>query len=228
MNTGKICPLRALLELAHRFKCRTILDENVSFGTLGDTGRGVTEFYNINRADVDLIVGSMEWALGSISGFCVGSSFIDEHQRLSGLGYCFSASLPPLLTSAAMASLEEIEKNRELLTVLHKQCQLVHDALANLSEFGYSMSGDIQSPVEHLYLTNPPPQDAEKHCPLLHSISQYCIKNGVAIIPASYLDHMEARPRTPSLHITVNVNLTPAVEAASKVLQQASSEFSLS
>lgn len=227
MNTGKICPLRALLELAHRFKCRTILDENVSFGTLGDTGRGVTEFYNINRADVDLIVGSMEWALGSISGFCVGSSFIDEHQRLSGLGYCFSASLPPLLTSAAMASLEEIEKNRELLTVLHKQCQLVHDALANLSEFGYSMSGDIQSPVEHLYLTNPP-QDAEKHCPLLHSISQYCIKNGVAIIPASYLDHMEARPRTPSLHITVNVNLTPAVEAASKVLQQASSEFSLS
>lgn len=48
MNTGNICPLPALLELAHRFKCRTILDENVSFGTLGETGRGVTEHFNVN------------------------------------------------------------------------------------------------------------------------------------------------------------------------------------
>lgn len=48
MNTGNICPLPALLQLAQRFKCRTILDENVSFGTLGDTGRGVTEHFNIN------------------------------------------------------------------------------------------------------------------------------------------------------------------------------------
>ncbi|KAK3922386.1 Serine palmitoyltransferase 1 [Frankliniella fusca] len=228
MNTGNICPLPALLELAHRFKCRTILDENVSFGTLGETGRGVTEFYNVNREDVDLIVGSMEWALGSIGGFCVGSSFIVEHQRLSGLGYCFSASLPPLLTAAAMASLEEIEKNPGLLTALQEKCKLVHEALTNLSEFGFSLSGHVKSPVKHLYLINPP-EDMEKHRCLLHDISQYCIKNGVAIVPASYLDHMEAHPHVPSLRITVNVDLTPGeVEATSKLLQKASSEFSLS
>lgn len=48
MNTGNICPLPSLVELARRFKCRIILDENVSFGTLGETGRGVTEHFNVN------------------------------------------------------------------------------------------------------------------------------------------------------------------------------------
>ncbi|XP_034231659.1 serine palmitoyltransferase 1 [Thrips palmi] len=225
MNTGNICPLPALLNLAHRFKCRTILDENVSFGTLGETGRGVTEHFNVNREDVDLIVGSMEWALGSIGGFCVGSSFIVEHQRLSGLGYCFSASLPPLLTAAAIASLEEIERNPTLMSVLHGKCQDLHNALSNLGEAGFRVSGFSEGPVKHLFLLNPP-EDLGKHQALLHDISQYCISNGVAIIPASYLDQIEAQPRTPSLRITANVDLTKAeMETVIKVLKQAASKF---
>ena len=39
---------------------------------------------------MDLIVGSMEHALAAVGGFCVGSSFIVEHQRLSGLGKILS------------------------------------------------------------------------------------------------------------------------------------------
>ena len=32
-------------------------------------------------------------SLASIGGFCAGDREIVDHQRLSGLGYCFSASL---------------------------------------------------------------------------------------------------------------------------------------
>jgi 7-keto-8-aminopelargonate synthetase-like enzyme len=32
-------------------------------------------------------------------------------QRLSGAGYCFSASLPPMLATAAISALDIIEKN---------------------------------------------------------------------------------------------------------------------
>lgn len=48
-----------------------------------------------------MIMVSMENALSSTGGFCVGRSFVIDHHRLSGLGYCFSASLPPLLATAA-------------------------------------------------------------------------------------------------------------------------------
>ena len=56
-----------------------------------------------------MIAVSMGAALGSIGGFCAGRSFVIDHGRLSGQGYCFSASLPPLLANAAIASLEQLQ-----------------------------------------------------------------------------------------------------------------------
>ncbi len=47
-------------------------------------------------------------ALASVGGFCAGEREIVDHQRLSGLGYCFSASLPPLLATAALGALRAL------------------------------------------------------------------------------------------------------------------------
>jgi serine palmitoyltransferase len=55
----------------------------------------------------------MEMSLGSVGGFCVGSSFVVQHQVLSGQGYCFSASLPPLLASSAIEALNIIETKND-------------------------------------------------------------------------------------------------------------------
>lgn len=52
-------------------------------------------------------------SLGSVGGFCVGSSFVVQHQVLSGQGYCFSASLPPLLATAATEALNIIESKQD-------------------------------------------------------------------------------------------------------------------
>lgn len=52
MNIGDMCPLNKLVELRQKYKLRLILDENISFGTLGKHGRGLTEYLNV---DVRLI-----------------------------------------------------------------------------------------------------------------------------------------------------------------------------
>ncbi len=44
-----------------------------------------------------------------MGGFCAGDREIVDHQRLSGLGYCFSASLPPYLATAAIGALDVLE-----------------------------------------------------------------------------------------------------------------------
>ena len=36
--------------------------------------------------DVDLLMGTLESAIGSIGGFCVGTTYVVEHQTLAGLG----------------------------------------------------------------------------------------------------------------------------------------------
>lgn len=36
--------------------------------------------------DIDLIMATLEYAIGSIGGFCVGTTYVVEHQTLAGLG----------------------------------------------------------------------------------------------------------------------------------------------
>ena len=118
----------------------------------------------------------MEMSLGSVGGFCVGSSFVIQHQVLSGQGYCFSASLPPLLASSAIEALNIIESKNdgklssswrfffvcseieanifwclELFTELEKKCKLVHQKLKALNN--YTVAGIDISPIKHLRLS---------------------------------------------------------------------------
>ena len=44
---GQVTDLPAIIELKHKYKFRLILDETWSFGVLGDTGRGITELFDI-------------------------------------------------------------------------------------------------------------------------------------------------------------------------------------
>ncbi|PSN57428.1 Serine palmitoyltransferase 1 [Blattella germanica] len=222
MNTGHICPLPKLVELRKKYKLRIFIDENISFATLGEHGRGVTEYFNVPKEEVDMVVCSMEWSMATIGGFCVGSTFVVEHQRLSGLGYCFSASLPPILATAAITSLDIMEKDLSLFKNLQTRCQHAHKALSNLTSF--ELKGDADSPVKHLYLRTPmASSDAE--LATLNKVVDFCIEHGVAVITASYLPVEQFSPRN-SIRITVNNMLTEEeINNAVDVLEKASTEI---
>ena len=84
-----------------KYKYRLILDESFSFGTVGRTGRGLTELYNvpvsphntaiflhsdpdnkkkIQASKVDMLLGSIANGLCSSGGFCAGSRNVIDHQ----------------------------------------------------------------------------------------------------------------------------------------------------
>ncbi|KAL5279633.1 SPTLC1 family protein [Megaselia abdita] len=205
MNTGEMCPLPELVAIRKKYQLRLFLDEGISFGTIGKTGRGLTELLNVDPLEIDLICGSLEWAVPSVGGFCVGSHFIIEHQRLSGLGYCFSASLPPLLTQAAITALDTFEEHPEMFSELVEVSKKVHKELASLPKF--KLSGDKLSPVKHLFLEDQQ-KTVEEKILILEQIVEKCLSNSLAIVDAKYLlDKEQANPE-PSLRITVNRKLT--------------------
>ncbi|XP_071438670.1 serine palmitoyltransferase 1 isoform X2 [Hetaerina americana] len=212
MNTGSIAPLPKLIELRKKYKLRIFIDESLSFGTLGSTGRGITEYFNIPVEEVDLLSSSLEWSVASIGGFCAGTSFIVEHQRLSGLGYCFSASLPPLLASAAIKALDIMQENPSMFAELKQNCHLVQESLESIN--GLTLSGHEDSPVKHLYLSVPCETREEEEGKLL-AIVDYCLTHGIALTVPSYLEDKEVNLPRPSLRIAVNILLTK--EEISKV-----------
>lgn len=145
-STGTICPLPKLMEIREKYKLRIFIDESLSFGVLGKEGRGVTEHFGIDRSDVDMIMGSLEGSLGSIGGFGVGASIVVEHQRLSSLGYCFSASLPPFLSQVAVCALDIFENNPGIFGELETICVKVDRQLRSLEH--YNVISDPLSPLK--------------------------------------------------------------------------------
>ncbi|CAG9794080.1 unnamed protein product [Diatraea saccharalis] len=197
-NTGEMCPLKRLVELARQYKLRIILDESLSIGALGKNGRGLTEHLNVPREEIDLIVGSLEHSFATSGGFCAGTHFIVEHQRLSGLGYCFSASLPPMLTQAAISALDIIEEKPSIITELNECSRKVNRALSNLKH--YRFRGDELSPVKHIYLSKDDQTDHLKHT-YLRNIANYCLEKGVAFAVATYLRDVEVNCPEPSIRL---------------------------
>lgn len=72
--------------------------------------------------------------MASVGGFCAGSREIVDHQRLSGLGYCFSAALPPYLAVASISGLDimQAESAPALHTALRENAEYLHKAVKNI------------------------------------------------------------------------------------------------
>lgn len=109
-------------------------------------------FFMLQRTDVDMIMGSLEGSVCSIGGFCVGASVVMEHQRLSGLGYCFSASLPPYLSEIAVQAIDLFENNKIMFQKLQDVALLFHKHLRSLSNF--DLISDPKSPLKVLRPVN--------------------------------------------------------------------------
>ncbi|KAJ2943537.1 hypothetical protein O0L34_g16646 [Tuta absoluta] len=176
----------------------------MTIGVIGKHGRGITEYLDIPRGEIDLIVGSLEHSFASVGGFCAGTEYIVEHNRLSGLGYCFSASLPPLLTQAAISALDILEKNPEYISELEQVSKKLNKALSQLKYFKFR--GDEISPVKHIYLKKDDLTDRLKHS-YLKNITNYCLDKGIAMTVAAYLRDLEHSCPEPSIRLASNRKL---------------------
>nr|XP_023662410.1 serine palmitoyltransferase 1 [Paramormyrops kingsleyae] len=205
VNTGDICPLPDLLKLKYKYKVRIFLEESLSFGVLGDHGRGVTEHFGVNIDDIDLISANMENSLASVGGFCCGRSFVIDHQRLSGQGYCFSASLPPMLAAAAIEALDIMEEDPEIFTILREKCKHVHKALQGIP--GLKVVGEPFTPAIHLQLERSS-GSRDHDVKTLKSIVDYCMDRQIALTQARYLDKEEKFLPPPSIRVVVTVEQT--------------------
>ncbi|MEE6459709.1 hypothetical protein FKM82_000706 [Ascaphus truei] len=209
------------VKLKYKYKVRIFLEESFSFGVLGENGRGVTEHFGINIDDIDLISANMENSLASIGGFCCGRSFVIDHQRLSGQGYCFSASLPPLLASASIEGLNIMEENSDIFRVLREKCKRIHKALQGIS--GLKVIGECVSPAFHLQLEKSS-DCREKDMKLLQEIVNHCMNRKIALTQARYLEKEEKHVPPPSIRVVVTVEQTDEeLDTAASVIKQAAS-----
>lgn len=158
-NTGDLPKLPEIVRLKNKYKYRLFLDETLSIGSLGKSGRGVVEHFDIPRSEISITIGSLANSLASSGGFCVGVNPMVHHQRISSLAYVFSASLPPYSARAASQSLREIGEDLDkdgkskLVSKLHDNISFVRATLAKSIPTQYlSIVSEKLSPIIHLQL----------------------------------------------------------------------------
>lgn len=61
---GDLAPLDAIYDLKQRFKYRLLVDESLSFGVLGATGRGAAEHFGLEPGQVEITAASLGKCLG--------------------------------------------------------------------------------------------------------------------------------------------------------------------
>ena len=207
-NTGDVCFLPNILALKERFKYRIILDESISFGTMGATGRGITEHFGVKVTDVEILTVAMDTALGSVGGLCVGTREVVDHQRLSGAGYCFSASSPPFLSAAACESLSIIQNYPEVLTDLRKNSQALHKGLGAVK--GMRLLSSEVTPIMHLVL-DPELASFEMEAATIVHIANNCIHRGVGVTSSKFplTSGGVTRVLRPSIRVCASASLKP-------------------
>ncbi|KAJ7761588.1 serine palmitoyltransferase [Mycena maculata] len=159
---GAMIDLPKLVELKYKKKYRLILDESISFGTVGRTGRGLTELYNVPATKVDMLIGSMANGLCAGGGFCAGSQNVIDHQQINGPSFVFSASMPALLAVSASEGIDILRSSPSILTKLQQNIRVARSILDDLDCI--SVPSHPASPIIHMHVRKP-------STPMLHPAS---------------------------------------------------------
>jgi glycine C-acetyltransferase len=120
---GNVAPVDKISELAKKYNAMVMVDESHSAGVVGNTGRGVTELFNI-RGGVEIITGTLGKAFGgAIGGFTTGKKEVIEILRQRSRPYLFSNSIPPMVAAAGIRMIDMMTETNRLQDRLHRNAE---------------------------------------------------------------------------------------------------------
>ena len=116
---GNVCPLDKIYELSQKYDAMVMVDESHSAGVVGQTGRGVTERFNL-RGQIEILTGTLGKAFGgAMGGFTTGRKEIIDMLRQRSRPYLFSNSMAPGLVAAGCRMFDMMSETNTLQDKLH-------------------------------------------------------------------------------------------------------------
>jgi 8-amino-7-oxononanoate synthase len=141
---GDVANLPPVVELKQKYKTFLMVDEAHSIGAIGKTGRGISEYYNLDPNDIDLWMGTLSKSFASCGGYIAGSAALVEYLKYTAPGFVFSVGMSPPNTAATLAAVRVLKAEPERATTLQARAKLFLD-LAQEQGLDTGMSQD--SPV---------------------------------------------------------------------------------
>ena len=146
---GDIAPLPEIIKLAKKYNAITMIDEAHATGVLGENGRGVEELFG-TEGQIDIVMGTLSKAVGSLGGFVAGSSELINYLRNKTRSFIYSTALPPSICAASIAALYVIEGEPTLREKLWDNIKVFNTSVGSC----HGMNPDIQFPIIPIIIGN--------------------------------------------------------------------------
>lgn len=148
---GDYPDLPKFVEVKRRHKAVLMVDEAHSIGTMGPTGRGITEHFGLKGSDVDLLMGTLSKSFGSCGGYIAGCKEVVQYLKYTAPGFVYSVGISPSNAAAAVASLEMIEQHPERVEACRANSALF---LKLAKERGFNTGLGQNTPVVPIIMGN--------------------------------------------------------------------------
>ena len=130
-TTGEIVDLPALVATCKKHGARILIDDAHSVGVIGKGGRGTASHFGLVD-DVDMTMGTFSKTFGSLGGFVVGERSVINYVKHHSPALIFSASPTPASVAAALAALDILEAEPELVDRLIANAAYMREGFMNL------------------------------------------------------------------------------------------------
>ena len=139
---GDIAPLPALVELGERYGAIVMIDDAHSSGVLGKDGRGTVDHFNLHGR-VDIQVGTLSKAIGSLGGYVCGSRKLIDFLYHRARPFLFSTSHPPAVAASCLAAFQVLQEEPEWIERLWENTRFFK---AGLDRLGFN-TGQSETPI---------------------------------------------------------------------------------
>ncbi|CRG91603.1 hypothetical protein PISL3812_08653 [Talaromyces islandicus] len=190
---GTMVNLPAVMELKKRYKFHLFVDEAHSIGAVGPRGRGVCDFFKIDPARVDVLMGTFTKSFGANGGYIAADKAIIDKIRSTSAGQIYGEAPTPPVLSQILSSVRLIADEDPLHPGEGQQRlqRLVFNSRylrLGLKRLGFIVYGQDDSPIIPIMLYNPAKMPAFSHEMLKRKISVV-----VVTYPATPLELSRAR-----------------------------------
>ncbi|XP_056423854.1 serine palmitoyltransferase 3-like isoform X2 [Hyla sarda] len=147
---GSIVHLPEIIELKKKYKAYLYVDEAHSIGAVGPTGRGVVEYFGMDPADVDVLMGTFTKSFGSVGGYIAGKREIIDYLRNHSHSAFYAPSIPPPIAEQIIRVMKCIMGRDGTLTGQQRVNQLAENTRyfrQKLRDLNLIIYGNEDSPV---------------------------------------------------------------------------------
>ena len=167
--SGDLGKLDEIVALKQKYQFRILCDDAHGFGTMGKTGAGVSEHFDVMDG-IDLYFGTFAKAMAGIGGFVAGPEVVINYLRYNMRSQIFAKSLPMPMVEGALKRLELLRscpELREKLWIIVKALQ------SGLRERGFDI-GKTNSPVTPVFMKGEVPEATNVILELREQYSVFC------------------------------------------------------